>query len=81
MDTIKCELFLAAVDRGSLTAAGEAYGYTQSGVTRIINSLEKELGFPLFIRSKKGVVLTENGKAMLPALRDLVRANQLSEQT
>ena len=80
MDTIKCELFLAAVDRGSLTAAGEAFGYTQSGVTRIINSLEKELGFPLFIRSKKGVVLTENGKAMLPALRDLVRANQLAEQ-
>ena len=31
MDTIKCELFLAAADRGSLTAAGEAfdYGYTK----------------------------------------------------
>ena len=27
MGTIKCELFLAAVDRGSLTAAGEAFGY------------------------------------------------------
>ena len=27
MDTIKCKLFLAAVDRGSLTAAGEAFGY------------------------------------------------------
>ena len=27
MDTIKCELFLAAVDRGSLTAAGKAFGY------------------------------------------------------
>ena len=27
MDTIKCELFMAAVDRGSLTAAGEAFGY------------------------------------------------------
>ena len=27
MDTIKCELFLAAVDHGSLTAAGEAFGY------------------------------------------------------
>ena len=27
MDTIKCELFLAVVDRGSLTAAGEAFGY------------------------------------------------------
>ena len=27
MDTIECELFLAAVDRGSLTAVGEAFGY------------------------------------------------------
>ncbi len=27
MDTTKCKLFLAAVDRGSLTAAGEAFGY------------------------------------------------------
>ena len=27
MDTIKCKLFLAAADRGSLTAAGEAFGY------------------------------------------------------
>ena len=40
-------------------------GYTQSGITRMIGTLEEELGFPLFLRSKKGVQLTENGKLCL----------------
>ena len=69
MDAVKCEAFLTAVDRGSFTAAAETLGYTQSGITRMINALESELGFPLFVRQKKGVVLTENGKTMLPAIR------------
>ena len=80
MDTVKCEAFLTAVDRGSFTAAAETLGYTQSGITRMIGALETELGFPLFVRQKKGVVLTENGKAMLPAIRDLVRSNRRAEE-
>ena len=80
MDAVKCEAFLTAVDRGSFTAAAETLGYTQSGITRMINALESELGFSLFVRQKKGVVLTENGKSMLPAIRDIVRANRRAEE-
>ena len=80
MDVVKCEAFLAAVDSGSFTAAAESLGYTQSGITRMINSLEAETGFPLFIRSKKGVALTGNGEMMLPVFRDIVRANKNMEQ-
>ena len=61
MEAVKCEAFLAAAELGSLTATAELLGYTQSGVTRMIGTLEEELGFPLFLRSKKGVQLTENG--------------------
>ena len=43
MDSKKCEAFLAAIDYGSLTAAGDALGYTQPGITRMINTLEEEL--------------------------------------
>ena len=71
MDVTKCEAFLAAIDHGSLTAAGVFLGYTQSGITRMINALEEEVGFPLFIRTKKGVSPTENGKAMIPAFRSI----------
>ena len=65
MEAIKCEAAIMAAERGSLTAAASALGYTQSGITRMINSLENELGFALFIRQKRGVKLTENGKIML----------------
>ena len=71
MEAVKCEAFLAAAELGSLTATAELLGYTQSGVTRMIGTLEEELGFPLFLRSKKGVQLTENGKLMLPLLREV----------
>ena len=53
MEAVKCEAFLAAAELGSLTATAELLGYTQSGVTRMIGTLEEELGFPLFLRSKK----------------------------
>ncbi len=80
MDSIKCEAFLAAVDHGSLTAAGEVLGYTQPGITRMIRSLETELGFTLFSRTQGGVTPTENGKSMIPIFRDIVRANKNAEE-
>lgn len=80
MDAVKCEAVLAAADAGSLTAAAEHLGYTQSGITRMLSTLEDEVGFPLFVRSKKGVLLTENGKAMLPLFREIVRAQQNARQ-
>lgn len=62
MEINQCEAVLKAVELGSLSAAGEALHYTQSGITRMIRSLKKELGYEIFFRSKQGVTLTENGK-------------------
>ncbi|MGN1381299.1 MAG: LysR family transcriptional regulator [Eubacterium sp.] len=75
MDTKKCEACLMAASLGSFTAAAEELGYTQSGITRMIRSLEDELGFPLFIRGKTGIKLSANGEMLLPALRDIVQAD------
>jgi len=74
MDITKCRAFITAVEQGSITAAAETMGYTQSGLTRMINSLEEELGFPLLRRSKKGVTLTENGQLMIVPMREMIRA-------
>ena len=52
MDATKCEAILIAAETGSLTAAAERLGYTQSGITRMLGSLENEVGFSLFVRSK-----------------------------
>lgn len=80
MDSVKCEALLTAAEQGSLTRAGEILGYTQSGITRMIRSLEQETGFPMLIRTKHGVRLTADGKAMLPALRNIVKAQQIAAE-
>lgn len=50
---------------GSLTKAAESCNVTLSAVSQAITSLEKEIGFPLFIRSRSGAVPTEDGKRIL----------------
>ena len=55
MDTERWKIILTAIDKGSLCEAGEVLGYTVSGVSRSVAALEKELGFSLLYRSKRGV--------------------------
>ena len=43
MESKKLEALLMAVDLGSFTKAAEVLGYTQSGLTHMMNSLEKEV--------------------------------------
>ena len=45
METKKLEALAAAVEHGSFTRAAEQLGYTQSGLTHMMNSLEREIGF------------------------------------
>lgn len=80
MDTKKIAALLAAVDRGSLTAAAEELGYTQSGLTHMMNALETELGLNLLVRSKRGVRLSPVGQRLLPCMRQLTEAASALEQ-
>lgn len=81
MDEIKCEALITAAEQGSLSRAARILGYTQPGISRMIHSLEEELGFPLLIRTKKGVELTPNGRTVLPYLEETVRAARLTHET
>ena len=65
METKKWEALLTAVELGSFTRAAERLGYTQSGLTHMMHALEKEVGFPLLIRDKKGVRPTADGETVL----------------
>ena len=47
MDAKKLEILMTAVDLGSFSKASEVVGYTQSGLTHLVDSLEREIGFPL----------------------------------
>ncbi len=74
MDAKKVQALLAAVDLGSLTSAASELGYTQSGLTHMMNSLEAELGLTLLLRGKSGVRLSPAGQELLPELRSLADA-------
>lgn len=80
MDTEKCKVILCAIDLGSLSAAAEALGYTPSGVSRMLHSLEEEAGFPLLTRKHTGVVPTKECQALLPVLRKLADRGEEFQQ-
>lgn len=52
----------------SITAAAKALYVTQPTVTHAIQSLERELGCSLFIRSQKGVRFTPEGEKFYTAV-------------
>ena len=81
MDIEHWKILLTAIDKGSLCAAGEALDYTVSGISRSVAALEKEVGFPLLYRSKQGVTPTPACEQLLPAVRELLFAQQKIEQT
>jgi DNA-binding transcriptional LysR family regulator len=64
MDSKKIAALLLAVEKGSLTSAATELGYTQSGLTHMMNALEQELGLNLLVRSKNGVHLSPAGQAL-----------------
>ena len=79
MDTKKYEALLASARLGSFTKAAQELGYTQSGLTHMMNALEQELGFPLLESSTGGkggggARLTEQGRRFLASYRAFERA-------
>ncbi|MGM9662643.1 MAG: LysR family transcriptional regulator [Oscillospiraceae bacterium] len=73
MNTSKYRVFLKVAEMGNITRAAEELNYTQSGVSQIIGSLERELGFPLLLRTKSGTSLTSSGERVLEPIRQIVK--------
>lgn len=72
--------FLAVAEEGSFRKAAARLGYTQAGVSYIIQALEEEVGLTLFLRTKAGVQLSPEGAAVLPHFQQLDRDNSLLQQ-
>lgn len=64
--------FVKTVEKGSITKAAIELNYAQSSVSKMIADLEKECGFALLERGKKGVNLTSSGKEILPLARNIL---------
>lgn len=64
MEIKQLEYFLAVCERGSINKAAECLYTSQPNVSKIINSLERELGRELFKRTHKGIEITPYGKTI-----------------
>lgn len=57
--------FIAIVNQTTVHGAAAELGLTQTAVTQRIRALESELKTTLFLRSRKGMKLTQEGEALL----------------
>ncbi len=55
-------IFYEVANCGNITHASEKLNITQPAISKSIKNLESQLGGDLFIRTQKGVTLTEEGK-------------------
>jgi DNA-binding transcriptional LysR family regulator len=69
MDTRQMRCILAISEAGSLTRAAEQLGLAQPALTQTLNRLEREIGTPLFTRTRRGAALTETGLAIVEDVR------------
>ncbi len=70
------EAFMTILETGSFTRAASVMGYTQSAVSQMLHSLEKELGTTLILRSRGGISLTPDGEVLLPYIRGICTARR-----
>ncbi|MVP00541.1 LysR family transcriptional regulator [Paenibacillus lutrae] len=81
MDVRHLQYFLETAKRRSFTKAAEALHVTQPTISKMIRTLEEELGVDLFDRSSRQIVLTDAGEAVLAQAQQIVRSvEQLSVQ-
>lgn len=71
MNIQKYMAFVKTVEYGSFTKAAEMLNYSQSGISRMINDLEREWKVILLERGKSGVKLTSDGMKLLSCVKSV----------
>lgn len=67
------KLLLAVLETGSITAAAERLGVTQSAVSHLLDKLRAITGDPLFVKRGRGIVPTARAEALAAPARELLR--------
>lgn len=73
MYNTQLETFIKVADSGSFSKAGEELFVTPTAVIKQINSLESRLDLKLFIRTHRGLKLTEAGKSLYKDAKYIVK--------
>ncbi len=71
MDSNLLKIFTTVAKSNSITLGAKKLKVTQANVTLRIKQLEKQLGYKLFHRVPKGVILTKEGEQLFPLANEV----------
>jgi DNA-binding transcriptional LysR family regulator len=74
MELRQLRYFIEIADQGSFTRAAETLAIAQPALTAQIHKLEAEFNAQLFVRTSRGIILTEVGLAVLEQARRTIDA-------
>lgn len=74
LDARMLQLLLSVLDSGSVTAAAQRLGVTQSAVSHGLDRLRAVIGDPLFVKAGRGIVATARAEALAAPARELLGA-------
>jgi DNA-binding transcriptional LysR family regulator len=72
LTTRALEVFVSVARAGTMSAAAEQLGMTQPAVSQLVSQMETALDVQLFDRSKRPLILTLHGAALLEPARAIV---------
>lgn len=73
------KVFYEVAKQGNITRASYELCISQPGVSKAIKNLEDQLDTTLFIRSKRGVTLTEEGKTLFVEIKKVMEIIETAE--
>ena len=72
MNQKQMEYFLGVCRQGNIQSAADKLYVSRQGVSKMLKTLEEELGQLLFIRNPHGLVPTDYANALLPHVQRLL---------
>lgn len=76
-----CKIFHTIVQQGSFLKASEMLHMTPSAISHAVSDTEAQTGFQFFKRTRNGIVMTEYGKEIYPAILQLLNSEESLEQS
>jgi DNA-binding transcriptional LysR family regulator len=67
---------IALADHGSFARAATSLGLSQPALSRSIQSVEREIGSSLFVRTANGVEPTDSGRVLVARIRQIVQLTE-----
>lgn len=74
------KIFYHVAKNKNITKTANELLLTQPGISKAIKNLEEQLGCSLFIRTKNGVILTDEGKVFYEQIKQAIEIINCAEQ-